>query len=85
MHTHLCGEEGELEVALQCYEELIVAGHEVTHKVFVHYDPVTATVQDNVLWRRAGGNTPHVVVTLDKRAVQSLLLGEPSGRGEVVW
>ena len=45
-------------------------------------DPVAASVDDEVMWKGPVIDTPHVIVTLNKRSIQSLLLDESVGMRE---
>ena len=40
-------------------------------------DPVATSVDNEVVWEGPVVHTPHVIVTLNKRSIQALLLNEP--------
>ena len=67
--THLGWKQRELVVSLESGEERVFVSDEVVGVVPVNGYPVTAPVDDEVMWEWPVVNSPHVVVTLHESSV----------------
>lgn len=76
LQAYLCWKQRELVVSLQPSKEWVFVCDEISGVVSMDGDPVAASVDDEVMWEGPVVDTPHVIVTLNKRSIQPLLLDE---------
>ena len=82
-HTHtvcklyLSWEQWECVVSLKSSEEGVLVGDQIARIVPMDGNPITATINDDVMWEGSVVNSPHVIITLNKSSVQTLFLNKP--------
>ena len=75
---YLGRKERILIISLELSQVEVFVCDKVVAIVSVDGNPVTSSINDNVLWQGTISHPPHVILTLHKGPVQTLLLNKPA-------